>query len=542
MRVLGISPCHDSSVALINNGKIEFFCKEERLTRKKREDFPLKSLLKAIEISKNKIDFVVMCSPYPDNSTNLLLEPILKKLLPNANYVKFCQFHHLAHASLAFYNSGFEKSLVFVIDRNGARFNNFRESESIFIAEYPNNFVPIYKSYYLYKIGENDIEVNNEINKLKNKYNNCEININSTMNITKVYETATTLIGQNPLENGKTMGLSSYGKNKKFKNLFTNNIPNSSMFYHLNDFYNKPILKEHVDKIITNVDKNKHSFYADYSYQVQKQTQQTVLNILKNKIKETGIKNVCLSGGYALNVVTNAFLVKNLPNINFYFEPLADDSGNSIGAAMFVYRNETKDNNKNKLTHTFFNNVCHSIKIKGKKIKINEIAEKLSQQKIVAVFNGKAEAGPRSLGNRSILFDPSNKKAKDIINSIKNREWYRPFACSILKEHAKEYFEMFNLKETDFMTLCFKNKTNKLPGITHIDNTSRIQTVDNSIPHLYELLNSFFKITKIPALLNTSFNLSGHPLVETVEDALNTFNNSKIDILWFPEKEMIIEK
>ena len=542
MKVLGISPCHDSSVCIIDNGKIDFFCKEERLTGNKREDFPLKSLLEALKHSKNKIDFVVMCSPYPDNLTNLLLEPILNKLLPNTNYIKFCKFHHLAHASLAFYNSGFKKSLVFVIDRNGSKFDFFRESESIFIAEYPDKFIPIYKSYYLYNMGEKDSAILKEIEILKNKYPLCEININSTMNITKVYETATTLINQNPLENGKTMGLSSYGKNKKFKKLFINKIPDSNLFYHLNVNNDLPILKEHVNKITKDLNENNYSYYADYAYQVQKQTQENVLNILKQKIKETNIKNVCLSGGYALNVVTNAFLVKNLPNINFYFEPIADDTGNSIGAAMFVYRKESKDKKINKIKDTFFNNKLHNINIKGKKCSIKEIAKKLSEQKIVAIFNEKAEAGPRSLGNRSILFDPSNKDAKKIINGVKNREWYRPFAGSVLKEYANKYFHMMNLKESPHMTISFKVKLQKIPGITHVDNTCRIQTVDESIPHLYQLLKEFLKLKNIPVLLNTSFNISGKPLVESVEDAVNTFNNSKIDVLWFPEKEIILEK
>jgi carbamoyltransferase len=173
--------------------------------------------------------------------------------------------------------------------------------------------------------------------------------------------------------------------------------------------------------------------YADYAYQVQKQTQNVVLELVKKFVEKTGIQNVCFSGGYALNVVTNGFLVKNLPNVNFYFEPLSDDSGNSIGSAMFIYRNETKDKKIHKLEHTFFNNIKHNISLKGETVDEKKISKFLSEDKIVAVFNEQAETGPRSLGNRSILFSAKNKFAKEIINEIKNREWYRPFACSILK-------------------------------------------------------------------------------------------------------------
>jgi carbamoyltransferase len=364
----------------------------------------------------------------------------------------------------------------------------------------------------------------------------------STMNITKVYETATTLIGEHSLENGKTMGLSAYGKDNFFEDLFYNGLPNTNLFLHKNGDDQQPILKKYIYNQTDKVTNENYQLYADYSYQVQKQTQNIVLNLVKKFVAKTGITNICFSGGYALNVVTNEFLIKNLPNVNFYFEPLADDSGNSIGSAMFIYRNETKDKKIYPLKHTFFNNIKHNINVKGKNTDEKTIAQFLNQEKIVAVFNEQAEAGPRSLGNRSILFSSTNKFAKDIVNQVKNREWYRPFACSILKEYVNEYFEMLNLKSSPFMTISFQSKTNKIPGVIHVDNSCRIQTVDDDIPHLYKLLKEFYNITKIPVLLNTSFNLSGYPLVETPEDAINTFNNSKIDVLWFPEKNIMLTK
>ena len=246
-------------------------------------------------------------------------------------------------------------------------------------------------------------------------------------------------------------------------------------------------------------------------------------------------------GGYGLNVVANEYLVKNLPEVDFYFEPLADDSGNSIGAALLIYYNETRNTYKNKkypLKHTYFNNIKHSIKInnKGKDLYSKDIASFLNKGKIVAVYNGIAEGGPRALGNRSIFFDARNPNAKNIINVVKNREWYRPFAASILKEYFTKYFITYGLKESPFMTISFQVKNKKIPGVTHIDNSCRVQTVSKDNGYLFNLLTDFNAISKVPVLLNTSFNIAGEPLIETPSEAINCFNKTKIDVLWFPEK------
>lgn len=545
MRILGMSPFHDSSVAIIHNGQVEYFSKEERLTRKKRDMCPYLSFDNALKYSKGKIDYVVISSPTKDDILNDQLEVYIKKKL-DVKIVRLCDHHHLSHASLAFYNSGFDKSLTVVIDRNGSRFDRLRESESIFISEYPHHFKPIYKSYWLEKIGIYEDNLNYEkIKEITKDWPDCKVVADSTMNITKVYETATTLIGQNPLENGKTMGLAAYGKEQPFKSLFVDDIPNSNLFMSKNIFSEPVIMKDHLSNQIKEVPKNNYHFYADYAFQVQKQTQQQVLKLIKKYVEKTGIKKVCLTGGYGLNVVTNEYLIKNLPDVEFYFEPLADDSGNSIGAAMFAYRNETKDIKKYPLKHTFFNHIKEDINIQGEDVSTKEIANYLSQSKIVAVYKGQAEAGPRALGNRSILFDPRNSKAKDIINTVKNREWYRPFAGSVLKEHMKDYFETHHIESSPFMTISFQvkeDKKNIIPGIIHIDNSCRIQSVDKDIPHFYDLLKEFKSITNVSVLLNTSFNMAGEALVESLEDAINTFNKTKIDILWFPEIGKMIKK
>ena len=535
MRVLGVSPFHDSSVAIVEDGKIVYFSKEERLSGVKRDKHPYRCLDYASSL--DDVDYAVISSPdYFDDSNNKLEEYIKEHF--GCPVSRMCDEHHLSHASLAFYNSGFEKSLLFVIDRNGSNHGCMREAETVFIADYPHGFKPVYKSFWLKNIGqEYDVDNHKKLVELQNRYPDCKIVADSTMNITKVYETATSLIGQNILENGKTMGLAAYGEDSEFEPLFVGDVPNTNLFLHY--VGKESAYKDYIFYQVDNVSEYRYSLYADYAYQVQKQTQSVVLNLVEDMVQQYDIHNVCVTGGYGLNVVTNEYLVKNLPHVNFYFEPLADDSGNSIGSAMLVYREKSNDSDVYKLKDTFFNHVKDVVPDIGDQVTTGEIASLISQQKIVAVYNGQAEAGPRALGNRSILFDARNPDAKQIINSVKNREWYRPFAGSVLKDRAKEYFEMHGLNNSPFMTVSFPVKEDKLdviPGIVHVDNSCRIQTVDEDLWHYYELLREFERITGVPVLLNTSFNVAGNPLIETVEEAIDMFETTKIDVLWFPEK------
>jgi carbamoyltransferase len=165
------------------------------------------------------------------------------------------------------------------------------------------------------------------------------------------------------------------------------------------------------------------------------------------------------------------------------------------------------------------------------------------EQKIVAVFTGMSEAGPRALGHRSILFDARNSEAKRIVNSVKNREWYRPFAGVVLEEDFDKYFHNKGLQNSKLMTISFDTKLPQLiPGVTHVDNSCRVQTVSEDIPHLHKLLTAFKHNTNCSVLLNTSFNLAGQPLIETQQQAIHTFYQSKIDILWFPEINKYLKK
>lgn len=535
MKILGVTGFHDSSAVLLEDGEIKLFFKEERLKRKKRAFSAVDSVTKILKSHKD-IDYFATCDPYIDENEFYKTYTRIHK----SEVKDYTSTHHLCHASQAFYNSGFDNSLVFVIDRNGSVISDLmRESETVFEASYPCNFNTLHKNFWIHDSGSScDKKIIKQIQKFQEQ-KDFSFNIDSLMSIVKVYETATTLIGQNPLENGKTMGLASYGKDKEFVNFFIDGRPIDNYFIHDNftvNYVTSALFRKHLNKITFDLTENNYQFYADYAYQVQKQTQEEVLKFVSEWVEKTGIKNVCLTGGYALNVVCNEYLLKNLPNVNFYFEPLADDTGNSIGAAMLLHRQLTKDNTIRKLKHTFFHGNKRPVQQIGNDCDINDITRYLKDQKTVAVFNGLAEAGPRALGNRSILFDPKNPKAKEIVNKIKKREWYRPFAGIILEEYFEQYFETHGWKKSEFMTVSFQAKYKEaFPGITHVDGSCRVQSVGDNIPHIRELLEQFFNKTGCPALLNTSFNLAGDPLIETQQEAVECFYNSELDVLWFPE-------
>lgn len=170
---------------------------------------------------------------------------------------------------------------------------------------------------------------------------------------------------------------------------------------------------------------------------------------------------------------------------------------------------------------------------------INEAVEILLEQKPLVIFQGKSEWGPRALGNRSILFDPRNKNAKNIVNDFKKREWWRPLAGTILLEHVHDWFDIATLKESPYMSFAVdakKQAIKKVPSIVHVDNTCRIQTITKEQNlNYYNLILEFYKKTEVPILLNTSFNMAGFPIVETLEEAINVCKISNFNHLYTPK-------
>lgn len=545
MRIIGISPLHDSSVAVINDGELEYFFKEERLSRSKRDGPPVLAIQKLIDTIKGPVDHACVAAPTGNDPCVRYIVTQIKKIF-NCPVTDYCQHHHETHASLAYFNSGFDQALVFVIDRDGSLIEDFaREAETVFYVDAHATFKTLHKNFWVKDTGsESDLKRFSLEKLFKDRRRNY--NVDSSMSVVKVYESATSLINQKPLENGKTMGLASYGRDLEFPNLFENGRPLDHKFLHgyfVMDGHSTPVYKDYMLNIAPTVTEENFQFYADYAYQVQKQTQTVVLDMIKYWVNETGITNVCVTGGYGLNVVANQHYVANLPDVNFYFEPLADDSGNSIGSALHLYSTLTEEKNIKPLKDTFVHGVPSMIPDDiGTSCDEKTICDFLLAQKTVAVFNGLAESGPRALGNRSILFDARNPDAKAIVNKIKKREWYRPFAAMVLEEDFQKHFETLGMTKSEFMTVSFTVKDADIPGVTHIDNTCRVQTVSENLPHIHKLLKQFKTQSGISVLLNTSFNLAGEPLVDTWQDAIKTFEESDLDVLWIPEIKRCITK
>ena len=586
--ILAFNITHDSSVSYLEDGVLKFFCKEERLSGVKRDSHPFKSL-ELFKSLGHDPDHVLYLTP-SDNEPDIFhtYERYIKKCFDKdlENYSDLT--HHACHASLAFYNSGYDEALVAVIDRNGSIFfmnNNpvARESESIYIGNRTKKLLyPAYKNFYL----DTTESFKSSIEKrIRDFYCDCDVYARSPYGITTVYEAATTLIGQNPLENGKTMGLSSYydtlppGKPVKYRDpryptehfdkLFYDGFADSKFFVkdlqHTNPEYSDlgTCFFEEEKNITRTVTKENYPYYAKKAKHVQTETQKASLNLIRKYSERTGIKNVCIVGGYGLNVVANNYYLRNLPDLNFYFEPCADDTGISLGAAMMKETDLTgkcppkmEDNfyhyydpEKDVLPdlHRGFDadNQVDAQVANIRTSNIDDICNLLINQKSVAIFQGCPESGPRALGHRSILFDSRNIDAKNIVNRIKNREWYRPFAGIILQEDFEEYFYTEGLKKSEYMTVSFDAKDgvkDMFPGIIHVDNTCRIQTVSEGF--LYELLKRFKSKTECPVLLNTSFNLAGKPLVHTRGNAIETFYNTNgcLDHLYFVDDEVLYDR
>jgi carbamoyltransferase len=384
-----------------------------------------------------------------------------------------------------------------------------------------------------------------ETDRLQKLHPTAEVHRQSMMGLGYLYSAGAVMMGETALQAGKVMGLSAYGQDTNQTHIKDDLFVDDMMFHcrdvnlffygygpdNFIDIAQEIFGKKGVD-VTDEITKHNYQPYADYAKAVQKDTQNVIIRLVRKALDKTGIKKLCFTGGYAMNIITNTLLVETFPDVEFYFEPMATDVGISVGTAMYHWRINTKDNQPRPLTTTAFHGWKYDVsQFRGLVATASEVAKLLERQKSVAVYDGYSEAGQRALGNRSILFNPLVPNAREIVNRIKKREWYRPFAACVLEEDAHLYF---NIKQASrFMTQCYKVTTDIIPGVTHVDGTCRVQTVVDG--HLYEILQQFKKRTGHGILLNTSFNLAGNPLVETPEQAFDTLAQSELDYLWFPE-------
>ncbi len=531
MKILSICSGHDASSTLVEDGKVKRYFKEERFSKIKK-DRSIDNIFKlCLDECISEVDFFNLSTSLNDVEQNKKYKEVLEKN-SKVKIINCNSEHHLYHAALSFYNSGFERALIVVIDSAGNVINdNVYECESIYVAEYPDKFTPIYKNYFT-----EDYKKKN----FSKVINGCEYVCKTPYGMGGLYISAALCIGQTEDDCGKAMGLSSYGDNIEDAPRFFSHEDSDLLLCPSDEWWvNEYMLRYGAGKKV-DLNRNNYKPFADYCYEVQKQTQEVFCKLIKKGIEKTGIKKVCISGGYGMNIIANHYATQKFPDIEFFFEPLCDDGGISSGSAMYFYRKITKDPTINPIKTTSYHGFKYDLKsYNGQYADNKDVAKLLYDNKSVAIYNEYAESGQRALGNRSILFNALNLNAKDIVNEIKKREWYRPFAAVVLEEDASLYFDMGRLKSNEYMTVCFPVNTDIIPGVTHIDNTCRVQTV--STGHIYDLLVEFKKLSGHGILLNTSFNLAGEPLVETPEDAFNTLNRSRLDYLWFYETKQLFK-
>lgn len=297
------------------------------------------------------------------------------------------------------------------------------------------------------------------------------------------------------------------------------------------------------------------AYHKDLAASVQKITEETLFHILTALHRRTGMKNLCIAGGVAQNSVANGKISLNTPFKNIYIPSASHDAGIAMGAALHV-QHHMKNAKRQPPVFSAFTGSCYSNRqikeylnrssLKYRELSDAEVFDKASDciinGKVVGWFTGRAEFGPRALGGRSILADPRRKDAKDIINrKIKRRESFRPFAPSVLKEFVSEFFEQNETVPFMEKVLVIKQEKRKdIPAVTHVDGTGRLQTVDRKIsPRFYALIETFFKKTGVPVLLNTSFN-ENEPIVNTPEEAVDCFLRTDMDLLVL--ENIVLEK
>ena len=268
-----------------------------------------------------------------------------------------------------------------------------------------------------------------------------------------------------------------------------------------------------------------------------------MITLIENAIELSGCKNVVLSGGCALNCLGNYKYLKHI-DCNLFVEPISHDAGTSIGLGMYEWYKDSKSMDINPLERLYLGPLRkYDVPVDAQPTTVGQVIDIIQNGKAVTIFQGRSEQGPRALGNRSLLFDPTIPDAKEIVNKLKGREPFRPFAGTVLQEHVHEWFDMQGMNDSPYMMYAVEvldDKKDIIPSLVH-DGTCRIQTLTREQNEsYYDLINEFYKRTGVPILLNTSFNLSGDTMVETIDDAVRTLEDSFIEYLYLPECAKIL--
>ena len=582
--ILGISAFyHDSAAAVVVDGKITAAAQEERFSRKKHDArFPINAIKYVLEennIKLSEIDYIVFFEK-PFLKFERLLETYLafapkgfksfsmsmpiwlreklfqKKLIfdelnqidENFNDIKKIKFseHHYSHAASAFFPSPFKEAIVLTLDGVGewatttvsiGKENNLEIIKEI---HFPHSLGLLYSAFTYYT----GFKVNSGEYKL--------------MGLAPYGEPIYKELILKELIDVKDDG--SFRLNMKYFNYATGLTMTNNKFAKL---FGQQV-RQAESELLT-------QFHMDIAASIQAVTEEVVLKLTRDLSKEYNIKNLCMAGGVALNCVANGKILKDKVFENIWIQPAAGDAGGSLGAALAYWYKELKkprtidenDSMSGSYLGPKYNNETIENKLKDlrgvfKKFSdpdlIKEVAAQLNNQKTIGWFQGRMEFGPRALGGRSILADPRSEKMQKVLNlKVKFRESFRPFAPSVLREEVKNWFDLdcdspymllvsevkkslqipMNDNQKNLFGIDKLNiKRSNIPAVTHVDYTARVQTVhEETNKRYYDLIKEFNNLTSCPVLVNTSFNIRGEPIVNTIEDAFKCFMGTDLDLL-----------
>ena len=560
MYILGISSfSHESSCSLIKDGRILFVIVEERLNREKHTwKYPSNAIAQCLaqeNITINDIDHITFFwAPSREivgnlshflkffpQSLNLLrgssgggdlsflnrvqaMNNIGKRIakqfklvvVPDVHFIE----HHLAHAASCFFVSPYTEAAILTIDGRG-------ESTSTMMS-----------------LGQG-----NKITKL------LEIKVPHSLG--HLYAAVTDHLGFTPFyDEWKVMGMSAYGKDS-LVNAFDKvlillpdgtyrlNLDYLGFHTHGSAQWVSPLFIKTFGPRRAKSEEYKQCHF-DLAYALQKTIERAGVHLANGIYARTKSESLCMTGGVVLNCLMNKRIVEETPFKHFFFQPIANDAGTSFGSALYYYHQELNKERGYVFDSPYLGiafddeQIEKALKAEGLKYSrspniAKDTAVLIAQGKIVGWYQGRMEAGPRALGHRSIVVDPTKAAMKDKLNArVKRREMFRPFAPSVLEERVNDYFIMPKGQISPYMIMIGDVRPEKraiLPAVTHNDGTARVHTVSRkTAPEYWDLINEFGKISGVPVLLNTSFN-ENEPIVCTPQEAINCFMRTEFDAL-----------
>jgi carbamoyltransferase len=568
MYIVGLTTLGDSAASIIKDGEIVAAAEEERFSRRKHHSgFPynamqycldqagitivdvahiglywkpwvlrhkamqaLKSAVISRDMFKARVDRGV--AQVGESYLGMLRHPRrIREHFGNSNFRFHFLEHHQCHAASAFFVSGFDQAAIMTWDGTG------EDTTTLFSRGDDRTIRPFKRIKLPHSLGQ-------------------------------FYSAVTNYLGFDMFEGDewKVMGLAGYGK-PEFYDFFAKRVLtiNGNHDFRLNI----RVLDHHLakyyqfsDAIVAELgpprakDEELSEKHWNVAASAQKVLEDTALHLLSGLYEQTGSENLCLAGGVAFNSVMNGRIMTETPFKRFFIQPAAGDAGCSLGAALLVWHSQLNQPRKFQMEHAYYGpgfsseECAAALRASGLRFHtladeemLPRVAVRLADGAIVGWFQGRMEFGPRALGNRSFLADPRRSDMRELLNKkVKLREWFRPLAPSMLEEAAEGLFGHAHYDPFMITVLnVLEEKRANIPAVVHVDGTARPQTVSRQInPRYWQLIREFEKLTDVPLLLNTSFNIQ-EPIVLSPQDAIKTFSRASFDVLVL-ENHLVLRK